>query len=195
MDQYARLKPFNPAEDDWDEYAERLQMSFTVNAVDDDNDDVKLAVLLTICGKKAFTLLKSLCAPAKPSEKPFADLCALLKNHCDPQPSPIMERFRFHSRRCEPGESVVEYVAALRKIASRCDYAGELENNLRDQLVIGIGNSATQAKMLLDSALTLEKAVKIASSEEVTGHVKELQSAVGMCAQFGDNKTGADGPE
>ena len=88
----------------------------------------------------------------------------------------------------------MEYVAALRKIASRCDYAGELENNLCDQLVIGIGNSATQAKMLLDSALTLEKAVKIASSEEVTGHVKGLQSAVGMCAQFGDNKTGADGP-
>ena len=69
MDQYARLEPFDPAEDDGDEYAERLQMAFPINSVDDDNDNGKQAVLLTICRKKAFTLLKWLRTPAKPSEK------------------------------------------------------------------------------------------------------------------------------
>ena len=41
MDKYARLEPFDPAEDSWEEYAERLQMAFTVNEVDG-NDAVTL---------------------------------------------------------------------------------------------------------------------------------------------------------
>ena len=74
-------------------------------------------------------------------------------------------------------KSVTEYVALLRKVASQCEFGGELETNIRDRLVCGIGNAVMQRKVLLDDGLTLGKAVKIARSEEWTaGNVAEIQS-------------------
>ena len=45
-----------------------------VNDVDDADADKKRAILLTLCGKKTFALLKALSAPNKLSEVSFADL-------------------------------------------------------------------------------------------------------------------------
>ena len=140
MNQYAKFEAFDPDEDNWSEYAERLDMAFVVNGVDDADADKKRAILLTVCGKKTFALLKALSAPNKPSEVSFADLCKSLSEHCQPKPSVIMERFKFHTRTRRHDESVTEYFAALRKVASQCEFGGEFETNIRDRLVCGIGN-------------------------------------------------------
>ena len=63
MNQYAEFEAFDPDADNWSEYAERLDMAFVVNGVDDADTDKKRAILLTVCGKKTFALLKALSAP------------------------------------------------------------------------------------------------------------------------------------
>ena len=184
MNQYAKFEAFDPDEDNWSEYAERLDMAYVVNVVDDADADKKRAILLTVCGKKTFALLKGLSAPNKPSEVSFADLCKSLSEHCQPKPSVIMERFKFHTRTRRHDESVTEYIAALRKVASQFEFGGELETNIRDRLVCGIGNADMQRKMLLDDGLTLGKAVKIARSEERTAeNVAEIQSCNASAAK------------
>ena len=40
-----------------------------------------------------------------------------VKTHFNPKPSPIVKRLEFNKRKQLPGESVAEYIAAIRKIA------------------------------------------------------------------------------
>ena len=44
-----------------------------------------------------------------------------VKTHFNPKPSPIIKRFEFNTRKQRPGETVAEYVTALRKIAEHCE--------------------------------------------------------------------------
>ena len=71
MNQYAKFGAFDPDEDNWSEYAERLDMAFVVNGVDnaDADQEESHSYIFSLCvGKKTFALLKALSAPNKPSE-------------------------------------------------------------------------------------------------------------------------------
>ena len=73
------------------------------------------ASFLSSVGARTYTLLRSLLHPDKPGEKQFADICATLEVHFHPKPSATMQRFKFNSRSRQPGESVANYVAELRR--------------------------------------------------------------------------------
>ena len=63
-----------------------------------------------------------------------------MKNHLQPRPSLIVERFTFHSRNRKDGESVAAYVAELRKLTEHCGFGDTLNDMLRDRLVCGIND-------------------------------------------------------
>ena len=71
----------------------------------------------------------------------FEDV-AKLKTHYDPEPSVIMQRYKFNTRTRAEGESVANYVAALRELAQHCDYNDTLSDMLRDRLVCGVKHKA-----------------------------------------------------
>ena len=149
MEKYARLEDFDYETDDWQSYKERLEQLFIVNGhggTEAEDVAARRATLLTVYGKKTYDLLKTLAAPNKPAEKSFDQLCQLLESHFSPKPSIIMRRFTFYTRDRKPNEAVNDYVAALRKLAMECDFAGSLEDNLRDRLVCGINEVSVQRK-------------------------------------------------
>ena len=78
----------------------------------------------------------------------------------------IAERFQFFRRQQDVGETVAEYEAELRKLATHCDYGAFLEQALRDRLVCGLRNEASQKHLLSKANLTLEKALEIAQGME-----------------------------
>ena len=78
----------------------------------------------------------------------------------------IAERFNFHKRNQLPDESIAEYCAALRKHASTCAFGTFLDEALRDRLVCGMKDVATQRRLLAESKLTLTKALEIAQGME-----------------------------
>ena len=140
-----------------------------------------MAVLLTAIGSDTYALLRSLLAPTKPRDKTFQDLTDTLQRHFDPKPLVIAERFHFHRRDQAEGESVSEYLAELRRLATHCEFEQYLEQVLRDRLVCGIRHDNTQKRLLLESNLSLTKAVDIARSveaaEKQSTQLKEKGSA------------------
>ena len=46
------------------------------------------------------------------------------------------------------GESIFDFVAALRHLAEYCNFGGSLENMLRDRLVSGVNNEKIQRRLL-----------------------------------------------
>ena len=46
----------------------------------------------------------------------------LVKNHHNPKPSVIVQRFKFHSHFRKSGQSVANFVAELRQLSEHCDF-------------------------------------------------------------------------
>ena len=58
-----------------------------------------------------------------------------------PKPAEITARFIFQNRIQTSSESVTDYHLTLKELATNCDFKENLEERLRDQLVIGLYNT------------------------------------------------------
>ncbi|XP_071145297.1 uncharacterized protein [Mytilus edulis] len=84
MPTYGKLDSFDESED-WTQYVERMEHYFNANEIDE--EDQKRDIVLSVCGKNTYKLIRDLLAPAKPGTKSLADLTKLVKDHRDPVPS------------------------------------------------------------------------------------------------------------
>ncbi|CAB0042820.1 unnamed protein product [Trichogramma brassicae] len=114
--------------DDWTVWHERLEQHFIANDV---LDGKKVAVFITLLSAEAYTLLRDLCSPDVPSQKTIAQLATIMKDHLQPKPSCLTERYKFKERRQQAGENVKQYIASLKKLSMHCEFGNNLENQLR----------------------------------------------------------------
>ena len=168
------MDPFDPDTDSWPAYSERLEQFFVANDI---ADGKKVAVLLTVIGTKAYTLLRNIIAPNKPASKEYGALVEALRAHLDPKPIVIAERFKFHRRNQREGESVAQYIAELRKLSTHCEFQDYLDQAIRDRLLVcGLSSEAIQKRLLSEKKLTLAAAQEIALGMEAAAkEATELQ--------------------
>ena len=150
-------------------------MFFEANDI---KEEKQVAVFLSVIGSKTFALLRSLVLPESPKDKTLAELVTVLKQHFEPKPVIIVQRFHFHHRNQEPGESVADYVAELRRSAATCKFEGYLDEALRDRLVCGLRDEGVQRRLLTEPELTLAKAIELAQGMETAARdTQEMKGA------------------
>lgn len=113
--------------------------------------------MLSSVGSQTYSLMRNLVSPVKLGNKTFDELVKLLKDRFKPEPSEIVQRFKFNSSGRKPGESVMAYVAVLRKLAQDCNYGDKLSEMLRDRLVCGFGDDCIQRRLLSELNLTFDR--------------------------------------
>ena len=158
------LQEFKPEVETITAYLERLKAYYDANDV---QSGKRVAVLLSVIGPKTYSILRSLMAPDSPQSKSYDALSKALINHFDPKPIVIAERYHFHLRHQSPTETIAEYVAELRHLASSCDFGSFLDQALRDRFVCGLRNDGTRRKLLTEPKLTLPKAIELAQCMEM----------------------------
>lgn len=173
---FGRIDEFEEDKEDWSQYVERLQHFFEANGVTEDAK--KRSILLSVMGPSSYKLLRSLVSPAKPGEKSYEELVAAMKQHHNPVPSEIVQRYKFNSRFRREGESVATFVSELRSLAEFCNFGATLDNMLRDRLVCGINADHIQRRLLSEEKLTFKKAMDTAVAlETAAANARMLQSA------------------
>ena len=166
------MQEFNPDVETVTAYLERFQLFIAANSIDDDKI---VPTLLTVVGSTHYSLIRGLVSPDLPKTKTFDELVQILKKHYDPEPIIIAERFHFYRRNQQQSESIANYVASLRRLASRCEFGAFLADALRDRLVCGMNTESTQKVLLTKAKLTLEQAVEISQGMEAAAQkTKEL---------------------
>jgi len=161
--QHGCLREFHPETDRITSYLERATLYFAANEVPGPK---QVAVLLSSIGVPTYALLSDLFGPDKPSSKTFKQISEALVNHYEPQRVIIAERFHFHKRDQAAGESIADFDAALRKLATHCDFGATLEDTLRDRFVCGLRHETIQRRLLSEKDLTYTKAMEIARAME-----------------------------
>lgn len=174
MSTFGNLEPFDGG--DFTAYKERLEAFFVANnigvvaedasnAVKQAAEQRKVAVTISLIGKKTYATLKDLCLPETPAVKSYNDLCNLLTNYFKPKVSEVAESYRFHQAVQNENESVVEYANRLKHLAVHCNFGTFLPRALRDQFVGGVRNPTTKTKLLSEDR-TFDRAVQIAVADE-----------------------------
>ena len=110
MATHGTLSAFDSSTTNWRSYADQLNYNFIANEIT--TDKKKVAVLPSACGTEN-DMQSSGCRHVH-TEGYYNDLIQVLSEHYDPAPSSIVQRFKFYNRVREEGESIANYVAALR---------------------------------------------------------------------------------
>ena len=170
----AKLKEFS-GDEDWEQYCERLEFYFVAHDVTDEAK--KKATLLSACGASTYKLMCDLVSPLKPKDKTFAELKDLVQKHLKPKPSEIVQRYKFHTRSQQSGESIATFVAELRHLSTDCNFGDTLSDMLRDRLVCGVNSVRVQKRLLAETALTFDSAFKLSTAMEMAEkNAVDLQS-------------------
>ena len=77
-----------------------------------------------------------------------------------------MERYKFNKRDRQPGESIPFYVTELKRLSEHCDFGVTLEDMIRDRLVSSVRSPKIQQRLLAETELSFDRALKIASAME-----------------------------
>ena len=157
-----QVKEFNPDTDSFSAYVERVNIFFTVNDI---KADKGAAVFINFIGGRVYELLRGLVTPTL-----YDELVALLKEHYESKPLVIAKRFHFHRRNQRQGESIAEYMAELRRLATHCEFKTYLTEALHDRLVCGLRNESVQRRLLGVKDLTLQQAMEISQGMEAADH-------------------------
>ena len=171
-----QLSEFRPGHDRLSVYLERFEMYVAANGVPNDK---KAPLFLTVVGSTVFSLLHDLFQPEKLAGKTYKELTDKLTAHFNPKPVNVLaHRHTFHRRSQGATESIADYMAELRRLASFCEFDAFLDQALRDRLVFRVKSEAMQRRLLtekdpklvgiLELALSLEAAQKNAQTIQQT---------------------------
>ena len=175
---FGRVGEFNPEREPFRSYVERIEMFFLANNIRERTGEGaeaanllvaerKRAIFLTEIGPEAYSTLRNLLVPANPRDTTFTDIVRALERHYNPAPLEIAESFHFGTRHQKPGESIGDFVVALKKLSIHCNYGEFLNRALRDRFVCGLNNPKIQNKLLNTDDLTFDQACRIAKSMEM----------------------------
>ncbi len=134
----------------------------------------------------------------EPGDKTFSELVSIMTQHHSSPPSEIVQRYRFHTRFWQLGESVATYVSELRSLAQWCNFGDSLDAMLRDRLVCGLSNDSIQRRLLSEASLTFKKALELAQGHEarykaVGGREPQVISPIGQRTCTGCTRVLASG--
>ena len=133
----------------------------------------KKAILLSTCSASTYSTIRCLAAPTKPTDMEYSALLESTKKYFNPEPSVIMQRYKFNSRNQKPDESTSTSIMELRKLTEFCDFGDSINDMLRDKFVSGLHNTRTQHRLLPEKALTFPKPQEMELADK---DVQSLQS-------------------
>ncbi|XP_064463094.1 uncharacterized protein K02A2.6-like [Ornithodoros turicata] len=143
----------------------------------------KAAILYHCLGTEGQRLFDLLPSPSADSEAPgssqtdaYNSALQKLDLHYAVAANPIAERHRFRQRGQQYGESLDDFVIALRKLANTCDFGSTSDLMIRDQIVESTNIPHLRDRLLLEGpSLTLARTVQIARQlEQVHRDVREF---------------------
>ena len=178
MARISSLQPFTGG--DFQEFEERLEFYFFANDIGtvaaSANAADKLAaskkrkaVLVNLLSAEVYSILTSLCLPAKVADKKLSEICDLLRKYFQPALSQVSATFNFHQLKQKENESTADFIIRLKRLAVRCEFADHLDRALRDQFIAGLSSSSTRNFLLTKedtSAQSFNDIVKLALTQE-----------------------------
>lgn len=130
-------------------------------------DTVKVAVLLNAIGPDGVEVFNSF-GLTSDERKLYKTVCCAFANFCKPKKNEVYQSFLFHTRNQLDKEPFDSFLMDIKKLVKLCGFDEHEPRMLRDRIVLGVTDKQLQKKLLESDELTLEKAIDLGRTMEVT---------------------------
>lgn len=152
----------------WRKWLRQFRVFLKASGVSKESSDVQASLLINLIGPEGYDIYSTLKFKAEKDNEEVEKVIDAFNEYFGTKTNVIMVRFKFFTRIQEKGESIDEYVTALKLLSQRCEFE-QLEDSLvRDKIVCGVADSALRDRLLRADDLTLEKAIKICQANELS---------------------------
>jgi len=105
---------------------------------------------------------------AQPEDKDKLDgVLNKFDEHCLSKKNKTFERYVFHTRMQHQGETFDNFLTDLKLKAKSCNFNYLRDSMIRDQIVFGTNDKKIREKLLRETELTMESAIKICHASEL----------------------------
>ncbi|CAG5038941.1 unnamed protein product [Parnassius apollo] len=161
MSYLGNLPVFDHKTSEWSIFYGKLTQFLRINNVT--KEEIKSGILLTRLTDETYRLVRNLAYPNTVESLTYNELVQILNSHFKPKQCSFVDKANFFGATRSPGESLGDWAARLRGLASYCEFGDALETNLRDRFVLGLGSGPERDKLFEQNptTLTLTKAIEI----------------------------------
>ncbi|CAG5058871.1 unnamed protein product [Parnassius apollo] len=139
-------------------------------------EEIKSGILLTHLTDETYRLVRYLAYPKTVESLTYYELVQILNSHFKPKQCSFVDKATFFGATRSPGESLGDWAARLRGLASYCEFGDALETNLKDRFVLGLGSGPERDKLFEQNptTLTLTKAIEIGEQAACAREVRVM---------------------
>jgi len=147
-------------QESWDDY-------LIATKLDEEDKKIQAATLKRVMGDDCKERLNSLELTVEEKKDPEI-IITKLKEHFAPVKNKVFDRCVFSEARQLAHETVDQYMLRLRKLAKPCDWGAELDNMLRDRLILGCSDVHARSRAFRKPNCTLADALELLRIAETT---------------------------
>ncbi|XP_074028318.1 uncharacterized protein [Leptinotarsa decemlineata] len=181
----------------WKLWRQKFEFYLLASGIAAKGNEIKVATLMNLLGDEGIQIYNTFEYEEVGDDKKLAVVLGKFDNYCNPLRNLVYEHFKFFKRDQQPGESVDQFVTALRQLSSSCEFK-EKDVLIRDRIVLGIRDPRIQEKLLQTADLQLSDAIatcrametSVATQKEISEssvsvgaikHVKRVNCASRQC--------------
>ncbi|XP_059060190.1 uncharacterized protein K02A2.6-like [Achroia grisella] len=167
--------------DAWQRWKTQFKLFLKASGVHKEEPGVQASLLINLIGADGFDIYETFTFE---SDEERDDINIVLKKfdiYFGVKINITLARYNFFSRNQEQGETISQYVVALRLLSKNCAFASLEEELIRDRIVCGIRSGVVRDRLLRAEDLTLDKAIKICEADEVSADSSRCLEARGAC--------------
>lgn len=147
----------------WRKFRQSFEIYVAAAGLVKRNNDLKVATFLNLIGEEALEVYnnfeKDKDEEGNEAPETLASLLQKFEKYCNPKKNVLHARFVFYSRNQKTGESFDSFYTEIKTLAADCEFTDNNEN-IRDRLVFGSNDAATQKKLIIEGDTKLEKVIE-----------------------------------
>ncbi|XP_045502933.1 uncharacterized protein LOC123699928 [Colias croceus] len=154
--------------DAWKKWRTQFNLFLKASGVHKEDSAVQASLLVNLIGPEGFDLFETFHFEQEKDKDNVSLLIKKFDEYFGAKPNLTLARYNFFMRNQEVGESINQYVTALRLLSKTCEFKSLEEELIRDRIVCGINNAMVRDRLLRTEDLSLEKSIKICQVDELS---------------------------
>ena len=164
----APLKVTGDVATDWERFKSEFDNYEIATDLCDRDGKKRAAVFLACLGSAAHTLFRTFKFDNDGDRAKVDKIKEAFDKHWLGEVNVTYERYVFHQRIQQPGESIENFVADLRKLAKSCAFEQLEDSLIRDRIIIGIRDDPARRRLLQQKNITLADTIDACKASEAT---------------------------
>ena len=154
--------------EEWRRWEKSFKIYYAASELHTKPIATQIAILLNCAGEEARDIFDNFSISLDDENLTTDIVLDRYKVFCNPRRRPVFDAYKFWQRQQAVGELFDKWLTELRLIANNCDFGAFKDRLVRDKILFGTNDETARQRMLEEEDLTLEKAINICRSIEVT---------------------------